>query len=108
MALDLEAIKARAAEAEMRGGLSCYQVECDLIESDVPALVAEVERMRAANIGTNDVVFSTVEALAQLVCMGGLHQRWRSHRGVCDQCDAVIAVMGRLGFGDRIEEWSAA
>jgi len=46
MSLDLEAIKLRLAEAAIRGHLTRLQVECDLIDTDVPALVAEVERLR--------------------------------------------------------------
>jgi len=56
-ALDLDAIKLRAARVvrdESRGGADCL---ADAMESagDVPSLVAEIERLRAAADGLNDV-----------------------------------------------------
>lgn len=47
MALDLDAIKARCADAATRGHLTRLHVEEALIDTDVPELVAEAERLRA-------------------------------------------------------------
>lgn len=45
-ALDLDAIKARCKDLETRGHLTRLSLENTVIRDDVPALVAEVERLR--------------------------------------------------------------
>ena len=69
--------------------------------------MTSVDRIEADLLAEHGDCRHAIEALARLVAGGGLHLRWRSHLGVCDQCTSAHYALTALGFGDRIEAWSA-
>ena len=81
--------------------------DVDRVESAILADCAEAERTIQRLGAQLAAATKLIEALAELVAAGGLHPRWHKHLGACVQCDAAYGTLQALGFGDRIEEWSA-